>query len=72
MLYNNIEFGSLQGGWGIHHPNVDDSCREAFDIIQVIRHEFWKRDPERSSMTVDSSIHFTSDKGESSKIKVEL
>ena len=72
MLYNNIEFGNLNGGWGIHNPNVDDSCREAFDIIQVIRHEFWKRDPERSDITVDSHIHFTSDKGESNKIKCEL
>lgn len=72
MLYNNIEFGNLHGGWGIHHPNVDDSCREAFDIIQVIRHEFWKRNPERSNITVNSSIHFTSDKGESNKIKCEL
>lgn len=72
MLYNNIKHRNLKGSWGIHHPNVDDSCREAFDIIQVIRHEFWKRDPERSSITVDSSIHFTSDKGESGKIKCEL
>lgn len=72
MLYNNIKFGNLHGGWGIHHPNVDDSCREAFDIIQVIRHEFWKRNENRSSITVDSSIHFTSNKGESNKIKCEL
>ena len=47
--------------FGIHHPAVDNSCREAFDIIQVIRHEFWKVDPERSDITVDSSIHLTSD-----------
>lgn len=47
--------------FGIHHPGVDNSCREAFDIIQVIRHEFWKADPERSNITVDSSIHLTSD-----------
>jgi hypothetical protein len=31
------------GSWGIHHPSVDDSCRMAFDIHQVIRHERWKR-----------------------------
>ena len=71
MLYNRFDLGK-NGSWGIHNPNVDDSCREAFDIIQVIRHEFWKRDPERSDMTVDSSIHFTSESEESNKIKCEL
>lgn len=71
MLYNKLGL-SINSSWGIHNPNVDNSCRESFDIIQVIRHEFWKRDPERSDMTVDSSIHFTSDSGESNKIKCEL
>lgn len=71
MLYNRFDLNK-NGGWGIHNPNVDDSCREAFDIIQVIRHEFWKRNEKRSSITVDSSIHFTSDKGESNKIKCKV
>jgi len=71
MLYNRFDLGK-NGSWGIHNQNVDNSCREAFDIIQVIRHEFWKRNPERSDITVDSSIHFTSDSGESNKIKCEL
>ena len=56
---------------GIHHPKVDNSCREAFDIIQIIRHEFWKADPTRSSMTVDSSIHLTSSKN-TRNIKVQI
>ncbi len=61
------------GSWGIHHPSVDDSCRMAFDIIQVIRHERWKLNPERSSATVDSHIHFTHRKDDSSStIKCEL
>lgn len=47
------------GSWGIHNEDAHDTCRMAFDIIQVIRHERWKRNPERSSVTVDSSIHFT-------------
>lgn len=59
------------GSHGIHHPGVDDSCREAFDLIQVIRHEFWKANPERSNMTVDSSIHFTSNKN-MNRVKVKL
>lgn len=45
--------------WGIYNQSVDDTCRQAFDIVQVIRHERWKRNPNRSSMTVDSSIHFS-------------
>jgi len=71
MLCNDYSL-SRNGSWGIHSSNVDNSCREAFDIIQVIRHEFWKRNPKRSDITVDSSIHFTSNSGESNKIKCEL
>jgi hypothetical protein len=48
------------GSYGIYNSNVDDSCREAFDIVQVIRHEFWKVDPKSTSMTVDSHIHQSS------------
>lgn len=58
--------------WGIHQPSVDNTCREAYDIVQVIRHEFWKKDDNRSHMTVDSSICFSSDNGDSNKIKCEL
>lgn len=71
MLYNRFDLG-INGSWGIHNPNVDDSCRQAFDLVQVIRHEFWKRNPNRSGVTVDSHIHFTSTKGESNKIKCIL
>lgn len=60
------------GSWGIHNAKVDNSCREAFDILQVIRHEFWKRQEDRSFMTVDSSLHFTSTTKDSEKIKVEI
>lgn len=54
------EMMPYNGSYGIHHPSVDESCREAFDIIQVIRHEFWKANPDRSDITVDSSIYFIS------------
>lgn len=61
------------GYWGIYNENVDDSCRISFDIVQVIRHERWKRNPNRNSMTVDSHIHFSHRKdGSSSKIKCEI
>ena len=58
------------GSWGIHNKNVDETCREAFDIIQVIRHEFWKADEKRSNMTVDSDIMLTTK--DSDNIKVTL
>lgn len=64
---------SRNASWGIYNPEVDDSCRVAFDIVQVIRHEYWKRDPKRSSITVDSHIHFSHRADESSnKIKCKL
>lgn len=72
ILINN-PFMSKNGSWGIHHPSVDDSCRMAFDIYQVIRHERWKNDPNRNEHVVSSHIHFTHRKDESSnKIKCEL
>jgi hypothetical protein len=58
------------GSWGIHNPNVDESCREAYDLIQVIRHEFWKADDNRSDMTVNSNIYLTTK--DSNNIKVTL
>lgn len=65
MLIRDIAM-SRHSSWGIHNPNVDDSCRMAFDLIQVIRHEYWKRDPDRKDITVDSHIHFTHRKDNSS------
>ena len=58
------------GSWGIHNPKVDETCREAFDIIQVIRHEFWKANEKRSEVTVDSHIMLTTK--DSNNIKVKL
>jgi hypothetical protein len=56
--------------YGIYNPNVDESCRIAFDIIQVIRHEYWKANPNRSDITVDSSVHLSTK--DSDKVKVKL
>lgn len=66
-----MEIG-LNGSRGIHSEDIDDSVRVAFDIQQVIRHEFWKHNPDRIPVTVDSSIHFTSDDVNISKIKCEI
>jgi len=69
MLYNDNSMGR-NGSWGIHNPKVDESCREAFDIIQVIRHEFWKSNENRSDITVDSHIMLTTK--DSNNIKIKL
>lgn len=60
----------MNASYGIYNPQVDESCRIAFDIIQVIRHEFWKQNPDRSSITVDSSIHIST--ADAHKIKCKL
>lgn len=50
-----MDYG-LNGSYGINSEKVDDFARLAQDIIEVIRHEFWKNNPDRSEGTVDSSI----------------
>lgn len=62
----------LNGSKGINSNDVDDSVRVAFDIHQVIRHEFWKHNPDRIPLTVDSSVHFTSNDDNINKIKCEI
>jgi len=39
---------------GIHNPNVKDEARVAYDLVQVLRHEAWKRQEHPSRMSVDS------------------
>lgn len=58
------------GSWGIYNTKVDDSCRVAFDLVQVIRHEFWKSDPAREFSTVASSVHLMTEEGD--KIQCDL
>lgn len=72
MARNTLIQEDMKGNasYGIYNDNVDDSCRVAFDIIQVIRHEFWKKNPNRNSITVDSSCHLT--EPDSDKIKCSL
>jgi hypothetical protein len=72
MLIQDLSLGR-NASWGIYSPSVDDSCRMAFDIVQVIRHEYWKKDPNKSNVTVDSHIHFSHRAdGSSDKIKCKL
>jgi hypothetical protein len=72
MLINDFSL-SQNGSWGIHNNHVHHTCRMAFDIVQVIRHERWKTREEKTFHTVDSSIHFTHrDDDSSDKIKCIL
>ncbi len=57
------------GSYGINNDKVDETCRIANDIHQVIRHQFWKEHEVKSFMTVDSSIHYTSSWFETIKIE---
>jgi len=58
---------SDKGSYGIYNSQVDESCRVAFDILKVIRHEFWKLNPNRSEHTVDAYVDTSTKDG--SKIK---
>ena len=72
MLINDFSL-SQNGSWGIHNNHVHHTCRMAFDIVQVIRHERWKTREEKTFNTVDSNIHFTHrDDSSSDKIKCIL
>ncbi len=65
-LINDFSVGT-NGNWGIYNKKVDDTCRMAFDIIQVIRHERYKQRGD-DSHTVDSSIHFSHTRDSSSNM----
>jgi hypothetical protein len=45
----------LNKSLGIYNEQVDESCRESFEIIQKIRHQFWLANLSRSNITVDST-----------------
>jgi hypothetical protein len=59
---------SKYASFGLHNEQVDPSCRMAFDLIQVIRHERWKENPDKTHMTVDSHISFTYEKDNTSNL----
>lgn len=56
------------GSWGIYNKNVDDSCREAYNMIQVIRYELNKASENPCQNCVSSSV----DSWINNKIKVTL
>jgi hypothetical protein len=56
------------GSWGIYNKNVDDSCREAYNMIQVIRYELNKVSKNPCEHCVSSSV----DSWIENKIKVSI
>jgi len=57
--------------YSIYSEEVDETCRESFDIVQIIRHEFWKADPNKSDITVDSHINLSSLKPDVVKVEID-
>lgn len=56
--------------YGIYSGCVDESCREAYDLVQVIRHEFWKKDDNRNDSLVSKYVNLSTQ--DSDKISVLL
>lgn len=66
LLYG--EYMPVNGSWGIYNPKVDDSCREAYNMIQVIRYELNKASDNPCEHCVSSSV----DSWIKNKITVEI
>lgn len=60
---------SKNASYGIGRNKEGQYNIDAYDMIQVIRHEFWKADPNRSTMVVSSDV---TQFGNKELIKVEL
>jgi hypothetical protein len=71
MITGSLNYRNGNASFGIHNKDVDDSCRVAYDIIQIIRHEFWKANPNRSNITVDSGVHITSNNFTTVKVNLD-
>lgn len=55
-IANDSRITSPNASYGINRNNEGTHNTDAYDMIQVIRHEFWKANPNRNDITVDSSI----------------
>ncbi len=69
LITDDSHISSPNASYGIGRIDEGQQNIDAYDMIQTIRHEFWKVNPNRSNMTVDSSICKF---GISPLIKVEL
>jgi len=55
IILNDSEFPD-NASYGIFKKESLEALK-AFDIVQIIRHEFWKEKPNRSNATKDSSVN---------------
>ena len=60
------------GSYGIYSKEVDESCRVAYDLVQAIRHEYWKVNPNKSSVTVDSSVLYSTEGAQNIKVELDV
>lgn len=70
LIANDGNILSKNASYGLYRENEGKHNIDAFNMIQIIRHEFWKQNPNRSDITVDSSVHCFG--GSLPEIKVEL
>lgn len=56
LIANDFQIKNKNASYSIGRSKEGQYNIDAYDMIQVIRHEFWKQNPNRSSITVDSSI----------------
>lgn len=69
LVANDSMISSKNASYGIGRRKEGEHNIDAYDMIQVIRHEFWKENPNRNNMTVNSSV---TQFGSKSLIKVKL
>ena len=67
------EVFALEGAhsYGIMAEKVSESCRAAYDMQQVIRHELWKYDGAEPGPTVDTREAFQTSKLPLIKVEIE-
>lgn len=56
--------------WSIHSTSVDKSCKDTFDMLQIIRHELWKNQPNRPNHVISSRVNLID--GSNSNFKCEI
>ena len=62
---------TVNSSYSIYNEIVDESCRVAYDIQQVIRHEFWKANSDKSFIGVDSSVSLSTKDSEKIKCNID-
>lgn len=69
LISGDYQIANINASYGIHRTKEGQHNLEAYDMIQVIRNEFWKAEENPPQYVVSSHIHKTSSEP---LIKVEL